>query len=336
MKIAIVKLSAMGDIVHGAIVLQFIKKHYPDARIDWICEEAFAGVLEDNSDIHTLHTVAIKAMKKRRSISDLVALVRKLRHLGTYDIVIDMQGLVKSAIVARLIGNNTHGFDKNSTRESVASLFYSKAYDIPYDRNTIDRNIGVVASALHIDVTHEEALNKAPFLFFHEDDFAFEPYLGAMNIVFIIGSTWPSRNYPKELFVNVADDLHVKYPDAKIVIAWGGQEEQERAGWIAAHAQQATILPPLNLNALKALIARCDLLIGNDTGPTHMAWAMNRPSITLFGPTPVSRVHVTPINKVLKSPSTVDPYRLNKEDFSIKQIAPESVVALAETLLTKV
>ncbi len=335
MKIAIVKLSAMGDIVHGAIVLQFIKKHYPDARIDWICEEAFAGVLEGNGDIDTLHTVNIKAIKKSRRFSDLRALVHKLRHLGTYDAVIDMQGLIKSAVVARLIGKQTHGFDKNSTRESVAAFFYKQAYDIPYETNTIDRNIGVVASALNFEVSRNEALAKAPFLFFHEEAFAFTPYLGTMNIIFIIGSTWPSRNYPKEHFVRVADDLHVKYPEAKVLIAWGGQEERERAEWIAEHAQEALMLPQLSLNALKALIFQCDLLIGNDTGPTHMAWAMNRPSITLFGPTPVSRVHVTPINKVLKSPSAVDPYKLNKEDFSIKEITPESVVAVAETLLSK-
>jgi len=335
MKIAIVKLSAMGDIVHGAIVLQFIKKHYPDAAIDWICEEAFAGVLEDNSDIDRLHTVNIKAIKKSRRLSDLLALIRQLRQLGTYDAVIDMQGLIKSAVVARLIGTKTHGFDKNSTRESVAALLYNQAYDIPYETNTIDRNIGVVASALQFEVTHDEAVAKAPFLFFHEEEFAFTPYLGAMNIVFIIGSTWPSRNYPKEHFAAVADHLHVKYPDAKVLIAWGGAEERERAEWIAAHSKGAIMLPQLNLNALKALIARCDLLIGNDTGPTHMAWAMNRPSITLFGPTPISRVHVTPINKVLKSPSTVDPYKLNKEDFSIKEITPESVAALAQTLLSK-
>ncbi len=333
MKIAIVKLSAMGDIVHAAIVLQFIKRHYPDARIDWICEQAFAGVLEDNDDIDTIHTVSIKALKKHKRLSELLALIRMLRQLGPYDYIIDMQGLLKSAIVARLIGKPTYGFDKNSTRESLASFLYSKAFAIAYDANTIDRNIHVVASALHFSVSHDAALAKAPFLFFHEEPFVFERYLGAMNVVFIIGSTWESRNYPKELFAKVANALHVKYPDIRVLIAWGAQEEQTRGEWIAAHSECVTLLPALRLNALKALIAKCDLLIGNDTGPTHMAWAMNRPSITLFGPTPVSRVQETSINKVLKSPSVVDPYRLDKEDFSIEEITPESVVGLAETLL---
>ena len=187
MKIAIVKLSAMGDIVHGAIVVQFIRQHYPDAQIDWICEEAFAAILEGNDDIHAIHTVSIKALKKRRRFSDFLAQVRKLRQLGPYDYVIDMQGLLKSAVVARLIGGKTYGFDKNSTRESLASCFYREACEIAYDANTIDRNIHVVASALHFSVTREAALAKAPFLFFHDETFAFEPYLGTINVVFFIG-----------------------------------------------------------------------------------------------------------------------------------------------------
>jgi heptosyltransferase-1 len=92
-------------------------------------------------------------------------------------------------------------------------------------------------------------------------------------------------------------------------------------------------MPRLDLNNLKALIARADLLIGNDTGPTHMAWALNKPSITIFGPTPVSRVYQTDINKVVKSASIVNPYKLNRLDYSIKDIDENEIIELAKTLL---
>jgi heptosyltransferase I len=92
-------------------------------------------------------------------------------------------------------------------------------------------------------------------------------------------------------------------------------------------------LPKLNLHDLKAAIAKADLIIGNDTGPTHLAWGLNRPAIVLFGCTPVSRVYQTPINKVLKSPSLVNPYKLNKQDDSIGQIEVAEIVALARQLL---
>ena len=328
MRIAIVKLSAMGDIVHGAIVLQFIKKHYPDAKIEWICEKAFAPVLEDNPDIDVIYTINLKEIKKQKDIGALFGLIKRLRSLGSYDYVIDMQGLIKSAVVSRLIGKNTSGFDRSSTRESIAALLYKNSFNIPYDTNTVDRNIDVVAHSLGFKVLHEEALNKKPFLFYHDDDFAFKSYLKEKNIVFVIGSTWESRNYPKELFAELADLLKIN-----CLIVWGGEEEKSRAEWIEANSQYAKVLPKLDINALKALISKSDLVIGNDTGPTHMAWAMNVASIVIFGPTPTSRVHITDINKVVKSPSVVDPYRLNREDFSIKEIRPQEIFEIAKGLL---
>ena len=102
---------------------------------------------------------------------------------------------------------------------------------------------------------------------------------------------------------------------------------------MAQQTDTINVLPRLDLNSLKALIAKVDLLIGNDTGPTHMAWGLNIPSITLFGPTPVSRVYQTDINKVLKSPSVVNPFKLNKQDFSIQEIDENEVIQLAESLL---
>lgn len=93
------------------------------------------------------------------------------------------------------------------------------------------------------------------------------------------------------------------------------------------------VMPKLDLNDLKAVIARTDLVIGNDTGPTHMAWALNKPSITVFGPTPISRVYQTDINKVIKSHSTVNPYKLNKEDYSIRDIDEREIIELAKHLL---
>jgi heptosyltransferase-1 len=102
---------------------------------------------------------------------------------------------------------------------------------------------------------------------------------------------------------------------------------------MAMQSDTIKVMPRLDLNNLKALIARADLLIGNDTGPTHMAWALNKPSITIFGPTPVSRVYQTDINKVVKSASIVNPYKLNRLDYSIKDIDENEIIELAKTLL---
>ena len=93
------------------------------------------------------------------------------------------------------------------------------------------------------------------------------------------------------------------------------------------------VMPKLDLNSLKALIAKADLLIGNDTGPTHIAWALNRPSITIFGPTPIRMAYQTDINKVVKSTSIVNPFKLDRQDYSIKDIDENEIIELAKALL---
>ena len=137
MKIAIVKLSAMGDIVHAMVVLQLIKAHRPDVVIDWVVEQGLAGVLADNPDINRILTVNLKALKHNKR--QVFAQIRQLRTYAAqnYDYVIDAQGLLKSAIVAKLLGRHTIGFSKNSIREKFAANLYSQTVDIDYAQNVI-------------------------------------------------------------------------------------------------------------------------------------------------------------------------------------------------------
>jgi len=330
MKIAIVKLSALGDIVHAMVALQFIKLARPDISIDWLVEEGFAGVLEGNPDINQILTVNLKALKKDKS--KFFTEIKKLKGYATnnYDLVIDAQGLIKSAIVAKLLSANVAGFDKHSTREKPASWFYKQLISYPYDGNTIDRNVAVISRPLGLEVNEQQIINKAPFLFYMAGlgDVASFFAKDKANILFVIGSTWESRNYPKEKYLRVIKEL-----DANSLIIWGNEQEKQDADWVAGQTEKARVLPRLNFNLLKAVLAKADLVIGNDTGPTHMAWGVNTPSITLFGPTPVSRVYQTPINKVLKSPSKVNPFKLDKNDFSITEIKENDVILLAQSLL---
>jgi heptosyltransferase-1 len=330
MRIAIVKLSALGDIVHAMVALQFIKAQRPDILIDWVVEERFAGVLEHNPDLNAILTVNLKALKTDRS--RFFSEFKSIRAFAgrQYDLVIDAQGLIKSAMVARLIGKKVAGFDADSIREKAASWFYHQKIDCPYDTNTIDRNASILSRPLGFNIGPEQILSKKPFLFYLNASPCLDDYLAQeqKNIVLITGSTWESRNYPAEKFVNVADALK-----QNCLVVWGSEEEKTRAEWMAARSSHIKVLPRLDLNSLKALIARADLLIGNDTGPTHMAWALNRPSITIFGPTPVSRVYQTGINRVVKSASTVNPYKLNKNDFSIREIDEQIIVQQAAMLI---
>jgi len=329
MKIAIVKLSALGDIVHAMVALQFIQAAFPEAQIDWVVEQGLAGVLEHNPHIRQILPVNLKALKTDK-LQIFKEIARVTNYAGEgYDWVVDAQGLIKSAVVARLLSANCAGFDSDSIRERWAALFYKHTVNIAYDANTIDRNVAVMARPLGLQVSHQQIVDKQPFLYFLPPKAALNDYFVAdkPNILLVIGSTWPSRNYPLQRFLQVIFAL-----EANFLICWGNEQEHWMAQWLAERSE-AKVLPKLSLNDLKAAIARCDLLIGNDTGPTHMAWGLNRPSITLFGPTPVSRVYQTDINKVLKSPSAVNPFKLDKNDFSIGEIEPRDIISLAQALL---
>lgn len=326
-RIAIVRPTALGDIINGTIVLQLIKKHYPDAAIEWFCEEAFAPILQDHPDLVKVHPVAIKRIKKTKDFALLRATLKALRSSGPFDQIIDMQGLLKSAVVARLIGKNIHGFDKRSARESVAAWLYQSGSDIPYEANVIKRNIDVVADALGFRVSDAEILAKKP-CFASQKRPDFLPDEGR-NIAMVIGASWPSKEYPKEKFAELCSALE----PAQVTLIWGSEREREYAAFIAEHAANAAVAPKLSLAELRAVIEHCDLTIGNDTGPTHLAWALNRHSITLFGPTNTRMIYETPINLACESNSEVNINKIDKDDFSIKEISVEEIAEKAKGLL---
>lgn len=323
--IAIVRLSALGDIVNSSVVLQFIDNFYPNSNIDWITEEVFEPLVKSHPLIHKVHTVNIKQLKKEKSFTALKQTINKLRLLPSYDIIIDMQGLIKSAIVARIIGKSTHGFDKNSTRESLASLLYKTTSHISYETGVILRNCFVVGDALEFEISKQMILEKKAIFPIEQN---FELKNDTKNIALVIGASWKSKIYPKELLVQVCKNI-----DAEFYVIWGNKEEKEVALWLTQKCTNITIAPKLSLQTLVSFLSSMDLVIGNDTGPTHMAWAQNIPSITLFGPTNERMIFQTDTNIALNSPSKVDILKINKNDFSIKEIPTQTIITTVKELL---
>ena len=325
MKIAIVKLSALGDIVNTMFVLQFIKKHYPLSEIDWIVDKKFKEVLECNPHISNIKFINLNQAKSDKSILLLLRELSKVKSFGNYDLVIDFQGLIKTAIVSKLLrSKKIVGFDWSSIRESFASFAYSQKVNIGYHKNTILRNKKLVSEALNITITEKELLKKEPYLFTNSSILLpKKPY-----IVFVVGSTWESRNYPKEKFVEVANLLKKDF-----IVVWGSDQERQKAEWMRHESSYISVMPRLSLDDLKFVISNASLLIGNDTGPSHISWGLNIPSIILFGPSPIERMFQTNLNKALKSKSKINHNKLNKNDFSIKEISVIEIVKIAEHLL---
>ncbi|MDC0963507.1 lipopolysaccharide heptosyltransferase I [Candidatus Pseudothioglobus singularis] len=330
MKIAIVKLSALGDIVHAMVVLQFIKKFNNKILVDWVVEESFKDLLEFHPDIHKLYTVKLKNAKKKKSFYLLYKELKRTQQFGPYDLVIDMQGLIKSALIARFIPSKiTLGFEKSSTRESLASVFYNKVFKISYNKNVIERNFELIKYALDLPFNPEDLLSKLPFL--HSDQRYINASLSDIkkNIILIPGASFASKQYPVE---NFAEVIHLL--DANYFIVWGNDEEKLLADKIKHLAPHVNICEKLSIESLISLVYQIDLIIGPDTGPTHIGWALNIPSITIFGPTPGYRnTLVTAKNKIIESESDVNPNRINKNDYSISGINAIKVVEIAKSLL---
>jgi len=325
MRIAIVRLSAMGDIIQSMIVLQFIKCYYPNAQIDWFVDSSFAQILEHNPDIFQIHEVDFKDIKRTKSFLKLLKILKKIRELKEYDYVFDLQGLLKSAIITKVI-NSKHkiGFDKNSLREPIASFFYNRKYTFDYGENVVLRNLFLIEQTLNIK--HFSLENKKPFLFFKKNS----PKVKISNYaVIVIGASFSAKIYPLENFKKVIDFL-----ECKCILVWGNKQEKLLAQTLERKSPKALMAPKLSLNELKQLIANSNIVLGGDTGPTHMAWALNIPSITLFGPTPHWRnAYKTKINSTLSSGSLIDIYNINKKDGSIKDINPQDIADLANAIL---
>jgi heptosyltransferase I len=330
MRIAIVKLSALGDIVHAMVVLQLIKKYEKMISIDWVVEENYQELLEHHPEINKVHVINLKKVKYRKSIFLLFKELRKVRQLGYYDLVIDMQGLIKSAIVSKMIPSRlTIGFDRLSSREELSSLFYNKCLNYGYDKNVINRNVSLVEFAIGLNVNEQDIINKAPLLFSSQKYLMADLSETKKNVLIIPGASNKSKCYPISNLAKLTELI-----DANFIIIWGNEKEKMMADQIKIISPKVNVCDKLSIDSLISLISQMDLVIGPDTGPTHIAWGMNIPSITLFGLTPgIRNAYITKINKIIESNSVVDPKKINKMDSSIKNINVSDIEDLTKKLL---
>ena len=329
MRIAIVKLSAMGDIIHAMIAIQFLKKTYPNFQIDWIVEESFSQILSNNPHLENVLSVNLKSIKK--SIFNIFGQIKLLLEYRKkkYDVVIDAQGLIKSSLVSLFLSKERIGFDFNSTRESIASIFYTKRISVGYHENVIMRNIALICSPFGINISKTEIENKEPFLFFnYGKNFGFlEKY--KKNILLVLGASKPNKIYPKERFSNLC-----KLIDANFICIWANDFEYDCAMFLKNNNENVNVSPKLTLDELKALVSMVDLVIGGDTGPFHIAWGLNKPAVGIFGNTPNWRnMFEDSRNKSIKSSSFVDPLKLNRNDFSINEIDENKIAEIAKGLI---
>lgn len=324
MKIAIVRLSALGDIIVSAVFLALIKERFTNAQIEWFVDERFGAILEHSPYIDKLHPIALKSTLTTFNPLKIFKLFKSLRAYE-YDMVIDMQGLIKSALITQMLkAPKKVGFDCASAREGLSAFFYSQKVSIAYNESILKRNFTLLSHALNLPKKEiSEGLRSRSKVFSYQDS----PKIDALNlnknkpkILFVLETSKINKTYPIERFKELALALE----NFQICLLWHADEYKANALYGALKNQRdVLLLPKLTLNEVKALLFKMDLIIGGDTGITHLAWALQKPSITLYGNTPMERFKLeSPINVSLTGNSNAN---YHKKDFSIQNIEPKKI-----------
>lgn len=283
-RILIVRLSAIGDVIHGIPVACALREHFPQAHIAWMVEGRSADLLRGHQAIDEIINVPRGWLKSPAFVWRLRGQLRRER----YDVAIDMQGLTKSALVAWMSGAQRRiGFSGWEGRELSArlnnELIAATAKHVVDINLELLRPLGIASPAVRFDLP-ETSADRA----MAERVVAESPLRGGFAII-NPGAGWPSKWWPRDRFAAVARYLGEREATPSLIV-WAGPQEREWAEEIVSHSHgHARLAPATTLTELAAICRRARLFIASDTGPLHLAVAVGTPCVGLYGPVPAER-----------------------------------------------
>jgi len=282
--IVIVKLSAIGDVLHAVPAAVALKKAFPTTRIGWAVEGRAADVLAGHPAVDHLFRLPRRWLKSPRAVWSLR---RQLQSFAA-DVTFDMQGLFKSMVATALTGARTRiGYAKPESREQA---WIATTHAIrPTRPHVIERHCELLAP-LGVEVrTIEFDMPRWPVSRSRVQDWFRELRFDSAPVMLNPGAGWASKLWPTERFAAVARDLRHRH-GARSLVVWGGVDERVAAERIVADAGDAAVLaPPTTLQDLGEACRLARLFISSDTGPLHLAAAVGTPCVGLFGPVPAER-----------------------------------------------
>ena len=274
----IVRLGSLGDVIHGIPAAAALRRTYPRARIDWLVDPRYMELLE------LVECIDLRIPFDPRDLIGSGAargVVRELRHTK-YDAVVDLQGLLKSAVLSRLIrARQTVGFPRRHLREPLARLFYTDTPDPGAGRHVIEKNLALVG-ALGVEdrrIRFPIAIPRTPTVALARERIANAEY-ALLNP----GAAWPNKRWPPERFGAVAAFLQRDFGLRSLVL-WGPGEESLATAVVDSSGGAADAAPPTTISDLVGLARTARLMVSGDTGPLHIAGAVGTPLVALFGPT---------------------------------------------------
>jgi len=303
-QILVVRLGAMGDVIHALPAVASLKEGLPHASISWIVEPRWAALLVGNPCLDQV--ILLDRTRLRSSLRSL-----RSEH---FDSVIDFQGLIKSAVIASLArAERIYGFDRRAARESAASWFYSHRMS-PRSNHAVDRNLELAASAGATSLRKHFPLPSG----FAEGALPEQPFVLANPL-----AGWGAKQWPLEYFAQLGERL-----------------QRETGMTLVLNASHPIEVPNTlshdsTLAGLIYATRRASAIIGVDSGPLHLAAALGKPGVAIYGPTDPDRngPYGDSIT-VLRSPNAITTYKRTPEPAaSMREITPDMVFAALEKLV---
>ena len=282
MRVLIVKTSSMGDVLHTLPALTDAQRAIPGIQFDWVVEEGFAQIPSWHSAVDRVIPVAIRRWRKAWFSAPIKAERKAFRNavrLQQYDAIIDAQGLVKSAaLVTRLGRGIKHGMDWSTAREPLASLFYNCKHHIARQQHAVERTRELFAKSLGYTKPQSQG------------DYAIaQHFLNDLNAdagqyaVFLHATTRDDKHWPEANWRELIGQLH--NAGIRIMLPWGAPHEEARAKRLADGFNYVDVLPRMSLEEIASVLAGAKFVVSVDTGLSHLTAALDRPNITLYGPT---------------------------------------------------
>jgi heptosyltransferase I len=301
LNILIIKLSSLGDVLHNLPIVWDIRARYPQARLDWLVEENYVELLEplksraDFKGIDNIIPIAMRRWKKnlftQQTRQEWRTFYQTLR-TTRYDRVIETQGLIKAAWLTRLAKRQPDAViaglanaTEDSGYEPLARCFYQKKVQVPLHCHAVERSRLVAAAAIGTDVP----LSGFSTPKFYPADFvenlqASSSHFKVPYVIFFHATAREAKKWPESHWIEIGQQLSTR--GRQVTLPWGNLAEKEISERLAMAIPNAIVPPAFSVRDWFGVIAEAELVVGVDTGLTHLAAVMNKPTIELYCDSP--------------------------------------------------